>query len=158
MKSKARKIPAFALQEMMVVLAITSIVVGMVFSVLRLVQNQMGDIKEVYQIKLEANKLRQSLWVDFNRYSHAHYNATKGELYLSNEMNEKMYYFQKNQIVTQGDTLMLPLDLKLFYFDNKEVFNGEVDAIQLKTNKASGNQQIFVFKNNSPVTYINNNP
>jgi len=101
------KVRAFAIQEMMVVLAITAIVVGMAFSVLRLVQNQMGNIGDIYEVKLEANKLRQSLWIDFNRYSYAFYDQKKAQLYFSNEIEEKVYTLTENRFATERDTILL---------------------------------------------------
>jgi len=154
-KSSTNKIHAFALQELMVVLAITAIVVGMAFSVLNLVQRQMGTIEDIYAMKLEANKLRQSLWIDFNRYSYVHFDERKNQLYFSNELEEKTYTITENQFTTVRDTFDITLDFKQFYFNNMERQTGEIDAIELKTNKETGHQQIFVFKENAPATYIN---
>lgn len=155
MKNKKGKIQAFAIQEMMVALAITAIVVGMAFSVLNLIQKQMGSIGDIYEVKLEANKLRQSLWIDFNRYSYASFDARKGQLYFSNEMEEKIYTLSENRFTTERDTFDIQLDSKQFYFRNVSQQTGEIDAIELKTTKESGHQQIFVFKENTPTNYIN---
>lgn len=155
MKTKQGKLPAFALQEMMVVLAITTIVVGMAFSVLNLVQKQMGTIEDIYEVKLEANKLRQSLWVDFNRYSYAHFDQKKQQLYFSNELEEKIYTIIKDKIYTERDTFNIQLENKVFYFKNQEREIGEIDAIELKTTKETGHQHLFVFKDNAPATDIN---
>lgn len=155
MRNKVTKIPAFLLQEMMVVLAITAIVVGMAFSVLDLVQKQMSTIDTIYEVKLDANKLRQSLWTDFNRYSYIHFDQKKEILFLSNALEEKWYAFQDSQIVTERDTFYIRLDQRAFYFVNNARNSGEVDAIELKTSKETGHQQIFVFKENSPATYVN---
>lgn len=155
MNSKNQKIHAFALQEMMVVLAITAIVVGMAFSVLNLVQKQMNSITGIYEVKLEANKLRQSLWIDFNRYSYVHFDQKKELLYFSNELEEKWYAFRDNHIIMEKDTFDIRLDARKFYFNNEVMAKGEIDAIELKTSKESGHQQIFVFKANAPATYVN---
>ena len=155
MNNNNSKIPAFLLQEMMVVLAITTIVVGMAFSVLNLVQKQMANIDAIYEVKLDANKLRQSLWTDFNRYSYMEYDKQKEVLYLSNTMGQKWYAFKDTQIVTERDTFDLRLDKKAFYFTNKQQASGEIDAIELKTSKETGHQRIFVFKKNTPETYVN---
>lgn len=155
MKTKNHKIQAFALQEMMVVLAITAIVVGMAYSVLNLVQKQMSTISGIYDVKMEANKLRQSLWIDFNRYSYAHYDQKKEMLYLSNALEEKWYAFKDNHIVMERDTFRIQVDSRVFYFNNKVRSKGEIDAIKLKTGKESGYQQIFVFKANAPATFVN---
>jgi len=152
---KNSKIKAFAIQEMMIVLAITAIVVGMAFSVLNLVQKQMGSISGIYEVKLEANKLRQSLWVDFNRYSYVHFDETKGQLYFSNAFEEKLYTLSENRFITERDTFDIKLDSKQFYFKNGIKNGGEIDAIELRSTKETGYQQIFVFKENTPTTYIN---
>lgn len=155
MKNSQKKIHAFTIQELMVVLVITTIVVGMAFSVLRLVQRQMATIENIYEVKLEANKLRQSLWIDFNRYSYVYFDGKKSQLYFSNAMEEKRYTITENQIFTERDTFDIQLNTKQFYFNNQRQQIGEIDAIELQTSKETGHQQIFVFKKNAPETYIN---
>lgn len=155
MNCKPRKIPAFLLQEMMVVLAIATIVVGMAFSVLNLVRKQMSTIDDIYEVKLDANKLRQSLWTDFNRYSYVHFDQKKEVLYFSNELEEKWYAFDETKIITKRDTFFLRLDKRALYFGNSERHSGEIDALELKTSKETGQQLIFVFKKNTPTTYVN---
>lgn len=155
MKIKNQKVAAFSLQEMMVVLAITSIVVGMAFSVLNLVQNQMNSISGIYETKLEANKLRQSFWIDFNRYSYVYFDQKKEVIFFSNALGEKWYSLRDNHIITERDTFDIQLDKRAFYFNNEMRNTGEIDAIELKTSKETGYQQIFVFKENAPATYVN---
>jgi len=58
------KIKAFTLNEMLVVLLITAIVVGMSFAVLSLVQQQMHGIDGNYKKNTAFNLLKQSLWFD----------------------------------------------------------------------------------------------
>ena len=140
---------------MIVVLLITLIVVGMAFSVLNLVQRQMSGIAGIYDVKLETNMLRQSLWADFNRYSYIVYNGKEERLYLSNELDTKYYEITANGLVTQRDTFNIRLQSKVFYFNNQERATGEVDAIELKTSKEAGYQQIFVYKQNAAATYVN---
>jgi hypothetical protein len=127
----------------------------MAFSVLNLVQKQMHTIDDIYEVKLDANKLRQSLWTDFNRYSYAHFDAKKEVLHFSNELEEKWYSFNNKQIITERDTFEIALSNRVFYFSNGIQNSGEIDAIELKTSKETGYQRIFVFKNNTPTTYVN---
>ena len=155
MKTRTQKVKAFALQEMIVVLLITAVVVGMAFSVLGLVQKQMGNIEDIYGVKLEANKLRQSLWADFNRYSHAYYDQKEERLYLSNELGTKYYAIVDERFVTEKDTFHIALQSWKFYFNNAARSSGEIDAIELKTSKETGHQHIFVYKNNAAATYLN---
>ncbi len=155
MNVTSRKIPAFALQEMIVVLLITAIVVGMAFSVLRLVQRQMGSIQNIYEVKLEADKLRQSLWVDFNRYSSVYYNEEENRLYFSNELEMKHYGIEDNRMVTEKDTFNIEIASKICYFNNNEITSGEIDAFEIQTSKQTGQQRLFVYKDNAAATYMN---
>lgn len=155
MKIRTKKVKAFTLQEMMVVLLITAVVVGMAFSVLNLVQKQMKNIEEIYEVKLEANKLRQSLWVDFNTYSYVYFDQEKEHLFFSNELKTKRYAIVNNQFVTERDTFHIRLQSLDFYFNNRVRASGEVDAIELKTSKETGHQHIFVYKDNAAATYLN---
>ena len=54
---RIRKISAFTLNEMLVVLLVTTIVVSMGFAVLQLVQQQMGGIDRNYERNTELNLL-----------------------------------------------------------------------------------------------------
>lgn len=147
------KIKAFSLQEMMVVLIITTVVVGMAFAVLNLVQRQMGSIETIYAIKTDVNQLRQSLWIDFSRYASIRYVPQKNTLYFSNEMGDRTYQVLDNAISTKN--LYIALESVAFYFDNRIVTDGEIDAISIRTSAETGHQEIFVFKENTPTTYIN---
>ncbi|MEM9650388.1 MAG: prepilin-type N-terminal cleavage/methylation domain-containing protein, partial [Bacteroidota bacterium] len=60
-----KKLRAFTLSEMLVVLLLTVIVVGLAFSVLNLVQRQMSGIESNYARNTAFDQLKQSLWVDF---------------------------------------------------------------------------------------------
>lgn len=155
MRIELKRVKAFSLSEMMVVLLLTTIIVGMAFSVLRLVQKQMGSIEEIYEVKSEANKLRQSLWVDFNRYSYIKYEAKNETLTFHNEMGTKQYKLLENQMVAEKDTFDIKLETYAFYFNNIKTYDGEVDAIELKTSKETGHQQLFVYKDNAADTYVN---
>ena len=152
MKIRQTKIKAFSLQEMMVVLVITTVVVGM--AVLNLVQRQMGSIETIYAIKTDVNQLRQSLWIDFSRYSYVHFDNKNNELRFSNEMGERTYVVL-NESSISNENLEIEIESIAFYFDNQQVLYGEIDAISITTSKDTGHQEIFAFKENTPATYIN---
>ncbi|WP_437368402.1 PulJ/GspJ family protein [Maribacter litoralis] len=154
MKIKLKKIKAFSLQEMMVVLAITTVVVGMAFAVLNLVQRQMGSIETIYAIKTDINQLRQSLWIDFSRYDYIAVDQKSNKIMLSNELERRQYeIINGNSIRTEN--LEMEFESIAYYFDNQKVVQGEIDAISIITSKDTGYQEVFVFKQNTPVTYIN---
>lgn len=154
MKIKPKKIKAFSLQEMMVVLVITTVVVGMAFAVLNLVQRQMGSIETIYVIKTDINQLRQSLWIDFSRYDYIAVDQKSNKIMLSNELESRQYEIINGSSI-RTENLEMEFESIEYYFDNQKVVQGEIDAISIITSKDTGHQEVFVFKQNTPVTYIN---
>ena len=154
MKIEARKIKAFTLSEMLVVLLITTIVAGMAFSVLTLVQRQMQGIANNYESNTELNLLRQALWIDFNRCNQAFYKAP-GELLLVNALESKVYRFEKELVIRDKDTFYTAVAQKQFYFANTKVTQGEVDGLDLNISGGQGEQRIFVFKRNTASNFMN---
>ncbi|MBD1261981.1 prepilin-type N-terminal cleavage/methylation domain-containing protein [Maribacter polysiphoniae] len=155
MRNRVRKIKAFTLSEMIVVLLITTIVVGMAYSVLNLVQKQMNGIERNYEKKTDLNLLRQSLWIDFNRYDRVFYSAKSGELSFVNELGAMNYTVSGNLIIKEKDTFNINWEVQKFLFENKERSFGEIDAIYFETTKEFGSQPLFVNKTNSATTYMN---
>lgn len=149
-----KKIKAFTLSEMIIVLILTSIVVGMAFSVLGLVQKQMLAIQNNYNKNLELDKLETLLWLDFNRYQTIKYNDLEDELVFKNELDSISYSFTKDFIIKERDTFSIPLANKEFYFDGVLSIGNQVDAIKLRTVKEFQNQEIFIFKKNDAVSYM----
>ncbi len=149
-----KKIQAFTLSEIIVVLILTSIVVGLAFSVLGLVQKQMLAIQSNYNKSLEVQKLETSLWLDFNRYPNIRYDAIENELILKHELDSISYQFSEEHIVKAQDTFSIPLETKQFYFDGVISETNKVDAIKLRTTKAYQNRELFIFKKNDATIYM----
>ncbi len=155
MRIKTSKVPAFTLSEMMVVLVITSIVVGMAFAVLQLVQQHMQGIQHNYGNHAQVNLLRQSLWMDLNRYNRVYFDENQQQLFFTNELGSHSYRFEESYVIRDLDTFHLKLAEKTFFFENKEVHHGGIDALLLQTEKGFGGQRLFLFKENSASTYLN---
>lgn len=154
MKNRIKKIRAFTLSEMIVVLIITTIVVGMAFAVLNLVQRQMHGIEKNYERNTELNRLRQSFWIDFNRSEAVYYDGTKGQLRFVNGMETQKYIISGNLIIREMDTFRLQWEEQRFLFQNKERTSGEIDAITFRTGKEYGNRQLFIYKRNSATSFM----
>lgn len=138
---------------MMVVLIITSVVVGMAFAVLNLVQRQMNGIQNIYEVKNDIVGMRQSLWMDFSKANTVYFDGKRQELYFNNGIEERKYSVSDSLLV--GANVELAIETIEFYFDHRKVTQGEVDALSIKTTKDTGNAEIFVFKRNTPTTYMN---
>lgn len=151
-----RKIKAFTLNEMLVVLLITVLVVGMAFSVLRLVQVQMHGISSNYEKNTELNLLRQSLWVDFNRFDRIWYDDREQKIVFENEVTKSSYQIVPEGVVKEKDTFWVPVPRWEVYFNGGTVGKGEIDAIDLYIGKEEEvGKRVFVFKRNAATSYIN---
>lgn len=149
------KIKAFTLNEMLVVLLITSLVVGMAYSVLRLVQIQMQGISSNYEQNTELNLLRQSLWIDFNQSDRVWFDTSTNELLLTNGLKETNYSFQDVGVIKDRDTFFIKIASMDRYFNGRKSSIGEIDALDLYTSKEERVQRIFVSKRNAATSYIN---
>lgn len=149
------KIQAFTLSEMVVVLILTSIVVGLAFSVLTLVQKHMTGIQTNFIQKTEFNKLEQSLSIDFNRYSDITYDALENEIRFTNAMDSINYQFHEQYIIKTLDTFYIPIQNKTFFLNGNNVEVGNIDAIKLETSKIMQNQHLFIFKENDATPFFN---
>ncbi|WP_303316703.1 prepilin-type N-terminal cleavage/methylation domain-containing protein [Flavivirga abyssicola] len=149
------KIGAFTLSEMIIVIIITSIIVGMAFSVLTLVQRHMSSIQNNFNKSTELVKLEQSLKIDFNRYSKIAYNEIEDKLIFTSEIDAVVYKFTNDYIIKDLDTFNLSLQHKTVFFDGDKKQSGFIDAIRLETTKALQNQQLFIFKQNDAAQYMN---
>ena len=139
---------------MIVVLILTSIVVGLAFSVLTLVQKHMYGIQENFNRNTELHKLEQSLYLDFNRYAEINYDAIKDELTFSSELSVVRYRFEDVQIIKDQDTFPIQLKTKTYYFDGEKTNEGKIDALKLDS-KGTRNQFLFVYKQNDATQFMN---
>jgi cell division protein FtsL len=149
-----KKIKAFTLSEMIIVLILTSIVVGLAFSVLSLVQKQMHSIKQNFNKNTELNKLEIALHVDFSRYSKINYDDLENEIKFMSPIDSISYQFYDDKIIKDLDTFNIQLQNKLLFFDGEAVMNGEMDAIKLVTSKDFQNKALFIYKKNDASNYM----
>ncbi len=149
-----KKIKAFTLSEMIVVLILTSIVVGLAFSVLNMVQKHMFSIQQNYTNNTGLNKLETSLWLDFNRYNNISFDALENELKFSTALDSVSYKFNEQYIIKEEDTFKIALKNKWLYFVTNPVEEGKIDAIKLETTKVLQNQQVFIFKPNDATVFM----
>ncbi|MFS4493178.1 hypothetical protein [Maribacter sp. 2308TA10-17] len=139
---------------MIVVLLLTMIVIGLAFSVLRLIQNQMGSIGQNFENNTEVNLLQQALWVDFSTYPDITYNNVTNSMHCQNELGYVDYIFENGFIIREKDTFQLKLESKVFYLNGLENASGQLDALYLKGTKEQGAQEIFVYQKNAANEYM----
>ncbi|NAS32031.1 prepilin-type N-terminal cleavage/methylation domain-containing protein [Flavobacteriaceae bacterium R38] len=148
------KIKAFTLNEMMVVLVITAIVVGLAFSILSLTQRQMLGMQQNYIKNDEMRRFEEALWVDFNKYREVSYNANLDLLTFKNEVDSTYYQFEETFVLKYQDTLNIFFEEKNFYLDGALVNEGYLDALEFTRSDAALNSTIFVFKKKDATHYM----
>ncbi|GAB1856647.1 prepilin-type N-terminal cleavage/methylation domain-containing protein [Flavobacteriaceae bacterium MHTCC 0001] len=150
-----KRIKAFTLSEMIIVLIITSIVVGLAFSTLRLVQKHMQQIQQNFITKSNLNTLEESLWLDFNTYSEIRFDDNKDELKLKTALDSVNYIFTKDKVIRNTDTLSIKIEEKTFFFNGEKVYKGQIDAVKLVASKTAKNSVRFIFKPNAANHFLN---
>lgn len=149
------KVDAFTLTEILVVIVISTIVVGLALSVLKIVQQNFYNIRENYQTSTEIEQLKQQLAVDFNRHHDVILDNQLQEVYFKNPLDSLTYTFTGNLLVIKKDTISLQIENPRFYFRGKEVERGKIDAIEIHI-KGHDGTYVFVDKINDARTYLNN--
>ncbi|MEM9001150.1 MAG: prepilin-type N-terminal cleavage/methylation domain-containing protein [Bacteroidota bacterium] len=149
------KLKAFTLSEMLVTLMITTIVVGMAFAVLHLVQRQMHGIDGNYERNTAFNILRQGLWIDFNQCDGAWYDQKANQLIFANGLKETVYRLHDGFIAKEKDTFRIEVASQHFFFKGLQQPSGEIDALRFALSKKNGSKALFVYKKNAATSYIN---
>lgn len=149
------KVKSFTLSELLVVMIITAIVVGMAFSVLRLVQKQIHTIQKNYDKSTNLSLFEQRFWQDFNEYSQIQFDEKENKLVLQSEMDTIIYSFQNDFILRNNDTIKLKLVIDKILMEGKLIKNGDLDAISISGEAELPKYKIFVSKKNDLTLSIN---
>lgn len=143
----SKKIAAFTLSEVLIVLVVTSIVVAIAFTVLRLVTQQYNAIRLRYQERTEVQKLKQRMTTDFDSAKSIFWDDLEEKLKI-NKGNEDLvnYEWTDNFLLRNTDTLSKHItDLKLFY-RGVDVIKGQIDGIEIELKRSGQIINLFVSK------------
>lgn len=155
MEVSKTKVPSFTLAELVVVLIITSIVVGMAFSVLRLVQNQIHAIQTNFEKTSTLALFEQQLWQDFNEKEVILFKEKENSLQLQSEMDTVNYSFQDHFILRNMDTIHLKLQIATLFFNGKKVQQDTIDAMAISGKTELPDYEIFVSRKNDLTLFMN---
>jgi len=149
------KVEAYTLNELIIVLIVSVIVIGIAFTVLSLVQKNMWAIQGNLKINTDLNRLEQSLWYDINRSQQIIYSKENQRLVFKSQIDSSVYQFKSDVIIKSRDTFNIIIQEKVFYFNGNETHNINIDAFKLELPKAYGEQGLFVFKRNDATKFMN---
>lgn len=149
------KVKSFTLSELLVVMIITAIVVGMAFSVLRLVQKQISSIQSNYEKSTKLSLFEQRLWQDFNEYSKVNFNKQSNQLVLASELDSIVYVFEADYAIRNKDSVKVKLTVENVFYEGEKVTEGEIDAISISGEAELPKFKIFVSKKNDLTQKMN---
>ena len=149
--SNSLKVKSFTLSEMLVVMVITTIVVGLAFTVLNLLTKQIHLISNNYQESVNISKLETALWIDFKTHDKVMAISENRKLIFSNAGIKRSYTFSQEFTLKDRDTLPKVDDFKFFSL-RRNVIKGPIDALKLTI----GSREVFVFRRNDAAYYLKN--
>ena len=145
MSRLTKKIAAYTLTEMLVVLTLSTIVATLAFGILTLVNSNLNTIQNNYARSTEVNLLRQQLLIDFNRYNELTTSGYPKQLMGRTPLDSTQYVFTEKEILRNDDTLFSG-DFRLSVFNHgKQVSNGTTDALKLEFGNPV-TETIFLYK------------
>ncbi len=148
-----KKLKAYTLSEIIVVLILTSIVVGLALSALQLIQKQMTALRQNNENKLRIKSLETKLSILFNQSENVEV------------IDQAVYFYEKKDTLEtritpeaftiENDTIELKAVNINTYFRGKEIENGCIDALSLsiKLNERIS-KSLFVSRTNDARTKL----
>jgi len=150
-----RKVKAFTLAEMLVVLVISGIVISLTMLILSLVQKQLRIINTNNNKTTEIRLLERALWQDFNKHR-LFYNNTKQQLHCISEIDTVLYTFTPSYVIRNTDTLNVPIFKTTTYLDGTTTTNNNnIDAIELQLSKEIADKTVFIYTSKDASFYLN---
>ncbi|GGG25140.1 hypothetical protein GCM10011344_27280 [Dokdonia pacifica] len=144
--TKKHKIPAFTLSEILVVLAITSIVITIAFTVLSLISKQFITMQSRYEERTEVTKFKQRLLFDFEKGSQIFWNEKIQELSITHQDEVTRYEMTSEYVLRDSDTIDLKVLNTQLYYKGDTIEEGIVDGIEIELEATGRAVQFFVSK------------
>jgi len=149
------KVKSFTLAELLVVMVLTAIVIGIAFTILRLVQQQVHKIEGNFDRRTALSLFEQRLWQDFNSHNTVYYDAEKKVLSLESVTEKVNYTFQADMVMRNTDTIKLKLLPQKIFLEGQNVKNGSIDAISISAGPELPEYVIFVSRKNDAAVLMN---
>ncbi len=141
------KIPAFTLTELLVVLTISSLVIGLAYALLAIFNKNLLNIENNYARTTNHRLFEEQINIDFNSYGELWYSQKEKRMIFRSPIDSITYRFEDEVIFRSTDTIY-PSNSKLnLYYLGTEVSSGRVDAIKFWTDPEK-DQYFFVSKRN----------
>lgn len=131
--SRPLKIPSFTLTEMMVTLAISSIVAGLAFTIVTLFTYNIEIISENYSQKNKLQLLESQLLVEFSTYPEVRLKSSEDKIVFSSPIDSIFYKVSDSLLIRESDTLLKTPFTANYFYSGVRVKSGLIDAVKLVT-------------------------
>ena len=148
-----KKVKAFTIAEMLVVLVISGIVISLTMLVLTLVQKQLNIINSNNERRVEVELLERTLSQDFNRHS-LFFNIKDQRLQCVSAVDTVNYIFENEYVIRNLDTLKVPVVKIVTYLDGTVASNNHLDAMEVQLSKEIKDKKLFIYKTNDALFYM----
>jgi len=150
---KFKKIQAFTLSELLVVLVISSLIISMAFVVLSMIRSQATMLQGNYEKKQRIQYVERVLFSDINSYATTA--VSKNTLLLTSTVDTVHWNFYTKYLVRNSDTIHAPVTGNTLFLDGRPVENGYFDAVQLNFSEAYAQHELFIYKVKDAAYYLN---
>jgi len=155
MKKHTKKLKAFTIAELLVVLVISAIVISISMLTLNLIQKQLKTISSNYAQQTETRILERTLWQDFNRHR-LFFNNKQQRLECISAKDTVTYIFSANHTIRNTDTLKIPIYKTTVYLEGIVTITNQLDAIELQLSTKQTHKKIFIATTKDGAFYMNN--
>jgi len=155
-KISIHKIAGFTLNEVLIVMVISTIVVGLAYTAINLLTKNVYNIQENYRESDAVLLLEQRLTLDFNRFPTVSYSEFEDKLKFASPLDSIQYAFEEDFILRNTDTIFISIKDKSLLFMGDKITNGLVDALSLTVGDSLQSKQLFIFKENDALIKLQN--
>jgi len=154
MRMLNKKIKAFTIAELLVVLVISGIVISLSMLILNLVHKQISSIRTNTNTATEIRMLEKALLVDFNSH-HLTYDVKQQQLYCISPIDSVYYKFTNEYVVRNVDTLQVPIYTTVSYLNGVSTTHSDIDALELQLSKENSTKKLFIYTTKDVAFYLN---
>ncbi|GAB5400858.1 MAG: hypothetical protein Aureis2KO_24430 [Aureisphaera sp.] len=151
------KIPAFTLTEMMVGMALSTVVIGLAYMIMSLMGRNVSAIQDNYSTTTQIDLLEQQMTVDFNHYHDIAYDPIEQVLKLKTPIDSITYTFLDKAILRKTDTILSQDMEPTLFWQGTEVVMGAVDGLKLEWGSEEKKSFLFLYQEIDAARYMTAN-
>ena len=111
-----KTVNAFTLVEMVIVLIIASLIVALSFTVLDIVQRNLGNISKQFSVENNRILLQSRLEANFLKYGESYYDRNKEQIVFRNNIDSIIYRLNNDFLIMEDDTIDFKFQ-KIYFYD-----------------------------------------